>query len=40
MQKIKGKEYKRVDIQRIKKYIVEAGFGINSSELTKEDYIP
>ena len=27
-------------LQRIKKYIVEAGFGINSSELTKEDYIP
>ena len=33
-----GKKYIRANIQGIKKHL--ASFGINSSELTKEDYIP
>ena len=33
-----GKEYIRANIQGVKKHL--ESFGINSSELTKEDYIP
>lgn len=33
-----GKEYIRANIQGVKKHL--KSFGINSSELTKEDYIP
>lgn len=32
-----GKEYKRIDIPRIQKYIVEAGFGNEFPNVSKED---
>lgn len=35
-----GKEYIRVDMPRIQKYIVEAGFGNEFPNVSKEDYIP
>lgn len=35
-----GKEYTRVDMPRIQKYIVEAGFGNEFPNVSKDDFIP